>query len=60
MLTWPLDNPPCCENRRCMRPADCDIDGQPFCLACADELLQRFIAVSWTPQLREQLPELWT
>lgn len=58
-MTWPLDSPPNCSNRRCLRPSDLTIDGEPYCISCGDELTERFIAVSLNPDLREQLPPLW-
>lgn len=59
LADWPPEAPPNCSNRRCMRPSGVAVDGEPYCLACADELLERFVAVSLTPELREQLPQLW-
>lgn len=56
---WPSDAAPNCSNRRCMRASGVTVDGEPYCLDCADELLERFVAVSLRPDLREQLPQLW-
>lgn len=36
-----------------------ETDGAPYCLDCADELLQRWAAIELTPALRETLPPLW-
>lgn len=50
---------PNCSNRFCMASSDVEIDDVPYCLDCADQLLDRFCAVSLRPELREMLPELW-
>ena len=53
------DIPPRCSNRFCMKEAECTEDDVPYCIACADLSLERFVLVSIHPGLRDQLPPLW-
>ena len=58
-MTWPVESPPCCSNRACLAPAACTIEDEPFCIECADELVDRLYAIAANPSLREELPPLW-
>jgi len=44
---------------RCGRPADGLLDGVPLCPDCAEQLMQRELAVEMLPALREQLGDLF-
>lgn len=55
---WDIQTPPLC-SARCMRVAQCAIDGEPYCIDCGDLVLDRFVAISLNPALRESLPPLW-
>lgn len=35
------------------------VDGEPLCIGCADELVERVAAISIYPAMRETLPPLW-
>lgn len=61
MGVWGVDDamPPNCSNRLCMAPAEADWDGEPYCLACADLVLERLAAVDRVPALRDLLPPLF-
>jgi hypothetical protein len=43
---------------RCARLAELLVDGEPYCIDCADEWLDRMQAIEIYPALRESLPQL--
>lgn len=43
---------------RCMRESALTVDGEPYCIECADLLIEREIAVSQNPELVALLPPL--
>lgn len=48
-----------CSIPHCLCWAELTIDGDPYCLACAVEQIDRWQAISIAPSLRETLPSLW-
>lgn len=56
MIAWG-DNPPLCA-MKCMQLAECELDGEPLCITCADEALERFALMSVKPELAQKLPAL--
>jgi hypothetical protein len=48
-----------CANRRCGKVAEWLAEGLPVCSGCADELLERWVAIDLDPRLRWRLPTLW-
>lgn len=57
-LTWPdlLDRPYGCVADGCVSTADCLLDGEPFCLLCAELLIER---LGVPRSLRQGLPPLF-
>lgn len=51
------DDPPLC-TMRCMRPSALTIDGEPYCLDCTEEWLDRLQAIELRPDLVDVLPSL--
>lgn len=47
-----------CSMKYCMALAECLFDDIPLCLDCADDLLDRQIAISLNPNMRQLLPEI--
>lgn len=47
-----------CAMPHCLRFANCLFDGVPYCLGCADLVLERLMLVSMVPRLRGLLPAL--
>lgn len=54
---WGRYGAPLC-SLRCMHESECAVDGEPYCLDCADLVLDRFLAVSIDPDLARTLPAL--
>ena len=42
-----------------MNLAECVYEDMPLCLDCADDLLDRQVAISLSPNIRGMLPQLW-
>lgn len=43
---------------KCGKPAECLLDGLPYCLRCADVEIERWAAVSLRPELRFALADV--
>ncbi len=56
-VAWGIDG--CLGADNCMNRAECLFDGQPLCIDCADLLLERTVAITEVPRLRNELPPLW-
>lgn len=48
-----------CYAPHCLALAECLFDGVPYCLDCADLVLDRLVAVQLTPRLRELMPPVF-
>lgn len=57
---WALaETPPNCSNRYCMRESELEADGTPYCIACADLILERWLLICAHPELRDTLAPLF-
>ncbi len=45
-----------CQRRPCSAAAELLYDGLPLCIACADRLLERQLAIAIEPRVRDLLP----
>lgn len=54
---WTPQTTPLC-SRRCMRQAELLVDGEPYCITCADEWVERVEAVEISPRIHGLLPPL--
>jgi len=48
-----------CSAPACVQLALGLLDGVPYCADCAEQLIERAIAVHEAPSLRQTLPPLW-
>lgn len=48
-----------CLASNCMRVADVLLDGVPCCIPCADDVIERWIAVTMLPAIAQSLPPLF-
>lgn len=47
-----------CSIRQCVNIAECVFEDLPYCLDCADALIDRQIAISLDPRMRQWLPNI--
>lgn len=47
-----------CSSRHCTEEATVALDGWPYCLTCADDQVERWVAFSLNPGLVASLPSL--
>lgn len=55
VVDWGLTG---CTRRHCVELAEVLLDGWPYCIACADEEVDRWVAFSLNPELVASLPGL--
>lgn len=48
-----------CMMPRCVQLAEVMYEDLPYCIDCADLLIERQVAISLDPSMRYKLPNLW-
>jgi hypothetical protein len=46
-----------CSVKDCANLAECTLSGDPLCIDCADDIIDRIEAISLHPKMRELLPD---